>query len=228
MKKSKEPQTREDAFIMEVNEELKNERVQKMWEKYGLYIILFVVVVLTATVSFETIKSWRARKYQELSDQYAVAVAVQNQGRYEDSIALLDNLQTKAKKGIYADLAQIQKANIMFEQNKGDQAAAILEEFISKKSANQQLNDVAVIKLASYKLDNGSKEEIETLLNPLAVDGGNWTSIAKEMLAMLAIRENDMEKAKDLYEQIASNPSTPDTLKARAQDILILLNDTNK
>ena len=45
----------QEAFIKEVNEDLKNESMKKMWDKYGLYIIILVVAALTAAVSFEAI-----------------------------------------------------------------------------------------------------------------------------------------------------------------------------
>ena len=48
----------QEAFIKEVNEDLKNESMKKMWDKYGLYIIILVVAALTAAVSFEAIKAW--------------------------------------------------------------------------------------------------------------------------------------------------------------------------
>ena len=52
----------QEAFIKEVNEDLKNESMKKMWDKYGLYIIILVVAALTAAVSFEAIKAWYTKK----------------------------------------------------------------------------------------------------------------------------------------------------------------------
>ena len=49
----------EDAFIREIDEELKNEKVKKIWDKYGLFIILFVVIAVFSAVSFESFKAWQ-------------------------------------------------------------------------------------------------------------------------------------------------------------------------
>ena len=54
MRKNIGQQNKEDAFIQEVKEELKNEKIRNIWNNYGLYIIAFIVAVLTAAVSFET------------------------------------------------------------------------------------------------------------------------------------------------------------------------------
>ena len=95
MKKNSNPQNQEDAFILEVNEELKNDRIRDIWNRYGLYIIAFVAIALTAAVSFETFKSWHDKKYQKISDVYAVAVAMQNQGKS----CLADSMRFVSLKG---------------------------------------------------------------------------------------------------------------------------------
>lgn len=95
MRKNIGQQNKEDAFIQEVNEELKNEKIRNIWNNYGLYIIAFIVAVLTAAVSFETFKNWHDKKHQNISDVYAVAVALQGQGKYEDSLRILKGLEKK-------------------------------------------------------------------------------------------------------------------------------------
>ena len=59
MKKKLQDQIVEDALLREVVEDVKNEQLQQLWNKYGLYIIIAVAFVLTATISFESIKTWR-------------------------------------------------------------------------------------------------------------------------------------------------------------------------
>ena len=48
-----------DAFINEVNEDVKNDNFKVLWNRYGIFVILFVVLAVMATVSFEKIKSWK-------------------------------------------------------------------------------------------------------------------------------------------------------------------------
>ncbi len=230
MKKKKEPEKHndfEDAFIREIDEELKNEHLKKLWDKYGLFIILFVVIAISAAVSFETFKSWQEKRNQEFSDAYAYALNLQNQGRYAEAMEVLNNL-TKAKKGIYSDVAEIQKANVLLERGKVTEALALLEKVTADKDFNPQMKDVAVIKLASFKLDYAPSDEIKTMLNPFVAQESTWTNIAKEMLAMLAVRDNDLETAKNLYQEISVAQNTSDTLKARAQDMLNVLEQAQK
>ncbi len=228
MKKKNAPEQHndfEDAFIREIDEELKNEKLKKIWDKYGLFIIIFVVLAVSAAVSFETFKAWNEKRNQEFSDTYAYALNLQNQGRYAEAMEVLDKLQ-KSKKAVYSDIAEIQMANIMMEQNKVEEAIAILENVVSDKDFNPQMKQIATIKLASYKLDYAPSEEIQSMLAPLVRENGVWTNIAKEMLAMLAVRDGDLDRAKTLYQEISVAANTPETLKARAQDMLNVIEET--
>lgn len=214
----------EDAFIREIDEELKNEQLKRIWEKYGLFIILFVAAAVTAAVSFESFKAWQDKRNQSFSDTYAYALNLQNQGRYAESLEVLDKLE-KSGKAVYSNIAEIQKANIFIEQNKIEEAIAVLENVVNAKDFNPQIKQIAIIKLASYKLDYAPSQEIQELLEPLVKENGVWTNIAKELLAMLAIRDNDIEGAQTLYQEISVAANTPETLKARAQDMLNVINE---
>lgn len=228
MKKKKAPEQHndfEDAFIREIDEELKNEKLKKIWDKYGLFIIIFIIAAISAAVSFETFKSWNEKRSQEFSDTYAYALNLQNQGRYAEAMEVLDKLQ-KSKKAVYSDIAQIQMANIMMEQNKVEEAIAVLENVVKDKDFNPQMKEIAVIKLASYKLDYAPSDEIQEMLAPLVSENGVWTNIAKEMLAMLAVRDGDLDRAKTLYQEISVAANTPESLKARAQDMLNVIEET--
>ena len=213
----------QEAFIREVTEEVKNDNLKQMWEKYGLYIILLVVLAITGAVSFEGFKSWRRTQSETWSDTYAYALNLENQGKYDESLKVLEQME-KTGGNIYSDIARLQTANILLEQGKNDEAVKILEEISADKSINKKLRDVSIIKLASYKLDNAPREEIDALLQPLIKENGSWTNIAKEMTAMAAIRDGKIDEAQAIYSEILNTPNLPDGLKMRVQDMLSVLN----
>lgn len=225
MKKNQQTDNNEDAFILEVNEELKNEKIKQIWEKYGLFIIAVVTVSLTAAISFETIKSWYNKKFQDISDAYSAAIVLQEQEKYEESNNVLKSVEEKADGHIYAQLVQFQQANILLEQNKTDEALAILQNIINDENSDKSLKEVAIIKIASHKLENATFEDIEALLKGMVEENGNWTVIAQEILAMSAIKYKKLDKAKELYANILANPETPENIKAKAQDMILLLNE---
>ena len=213
----------QEAFIREVTEEVKNDNLKQMWEKYGIYIILLVVLAIVGAVSFESFKSWRQAKSETWSDTYAYALNLENQGKYDERLKVLEQME-KTGGNIYSDIARLQTSNILFEQGKNEEAIKVLEEIAADKSINKKLRDVSAVKLASYKLDNAPREEIDALLQPLIRENGSWVNIAKEMTAMAAIRDGNIEEAQVLYNEILNTPNLPDGLKMRVQDMLSVLN----
>lgn len=227
-KKDTTPVDVDDSFLKEIDKEVKNDHMKDLWQKYGLAVVLGVAVILAVTVSFETIKAWSHRSNQELSNAYAVAVSMQSQGRYEESLKILQKM-ADSNKGIYSEIAKIQVANVLFEEGKNAEAAALLEEIINDRGVSRQMKDISTIKLASYKLDtNTPREEITAMLMPLTAEDNSWSNVAHEMLAMLAIRESDISGAKAEYQAIIDSSDVQDTLKNRAQEMLSILNDDNK
>lgn len=218
---------KEDALMREAAIDAKNEKLQSLWEQYGMYIIIAVALILTVTVSFETFKAWRNKKDQELSNAYAVAVSLQSQGRYDESMNILQNLSKAG--GIYGDVARLQIANLQFDQNKDAEAMETLAMLAADNGVNPQIQEIAAIKLASYKLDTDApSEDIRSLLNPLTSDASAWSPVAHELLAMLAIRDGNINLAKTEYENVINSSNVQDALKNRAQDMLAIINSQGK
>lgn len=214
-----------DILFQEINEEIKNEKIMAFWKKYGLYALILVVVALTIAVSYESIVAWKNKKAQTWSDAYAYAFNLQIQGNYDKSIAVFQEMADK-NDGIYRDFSLLQIANIYLEQDKVNEAMTTLQKIIDNDDANPNLKNVALIKLVSYKLENAPAEEINKLLEPIINANNVWTNVALELKAMLAIRENDLATAKDLYSQILnSGANLQESMKTRAQDMLAVLNE---
>lgn len=223
-KNTSKTQDNEDILFQEINEELKKEKLANFWKKYGLLAIIMIIAGLTFAVSYESIVAWRNKRAQSWANTYAYAYNLQYQGEYDKSISVFRDMAEK-NDGIYRDLARLQAANILFMQNKNADAEKELQAFINDEDSNKNLRDMAVIKLASYKLDEAPAGEINSLLDPLIAEDGKWVNSARELKAMLAIREHKLEEAKSLYEQLLGSPTLQANFKNRVQDMLTVLND---
>ena len=212
----------ETAFFKEVDESVKNDNLKKLWDKYGLAIIIFVAVVLTVTVSFESFKAWRNKQMAEVSNAYTVALALQNQGKYDESSDVLKKIE-QDNDGIYGSIAELQLANVYLAEGKKDEAMNVLRSIVAQNDVPTAIHDIAVIKLASYLLDTAPATEIEELLAPLNSPENEWQLISKELLALLALRENNADLAIAYYAEIANAPSADERIKSRARDMISVL-----
>lgn len=210
-----------DAFIQEVSEEVKNDNLKIFWDKYGLFVILFVVIAVSAAVSFETIKSWRDQKYQAQTENYLMSLQVA--GNYDVQLKALEKIAA-SDNGIYSELARVQIATILFEQGKNDEGKQMLQTIADNDELNPKIRHLAALKLATYEVDTASYAEINSLLQPIIDAQNSWSPLATDLLAMSAIQNGDIEMARSLYQGLLESGNISENFKNRIQDMLSTLN----
>ena len=211
-----------DAFIREVDEDVKNDNFKELWKKYGAYIVAFVVIAVTAAVCFDRIKLWKIQQNQLKTENYMAAAQLKENP--QETLAALQKISTD-EDNIFADFAKLQIANVLLTQEKNDEALATLQALADDKNADRAVRDVALIKLASYKVDMISKAELEQLLQPVLTENTSWTPLANDLLAMAAIKEGDIETAKEIYGKILKTKDLPEEFKNKIQDMLTSISD---
>ena len=209
-----------DAFINEVSEEVKNDNFKKLWNRYGLEVIAVVVIAVCGAVSFEHIKNWRVQHNQITTEAYMDSARRQNP---EDMIAALQKINQNDH-GIYGDFARLQIANLLLEQQKNDEGLAMLDALSKDTQVNSEVRQIALIKYATYKVDSMSRQELSEHLKPVLEANNSWTPLANDLLAMAAIREGDLQIARDIYGKILSVKDLPDSFKSKVQEMLASLN----
>ena len=226
MKRKNSAPSTEDAFIREVTEELKNDQLKQFWSKYGTIVVIAVVLILSATVSFETIKVWKYKSDQKWSDKFTYAGALINRGDYDKSMEVLNNIIENGN-SFYSDLAKVQVTNVMFAQGKNAEALAKLEEVVKDKGVIKKIRDIATIKLASYKTDTVSMVELRELLTPLIEENGSWANLAREMIALKAVGNGNFSEAVEIYEELLATPDLDEGMRSRVKDILSVISSEN-
>lgn len=212
----------EKAFFEEVDEEVRNEKFKELINKYGGYILTFVILVLAFAVGYEKIGEWRISKAEQTNARYVQAVSASSD--YENNIAELESI-VQTETGLYKDIARLQIANILLDNNQSEKALTVLAQINDDASASEKIREIAAVKLATYKIDSSSYSDIEKILNPIVQKGGAWAPMAKELLAMSAIQNKDMAKAKAIYEELLANGNISEEFKARINDMLASINE---
>ena len=211
-----------DAFINEVNEDVKNDNFKVLWNRYGIFVILFVVLAVSATVSFERIKSWKVAQNQANTENYMVAAQLR-----DNPTQTLEALQKIAgdNQGIFSDFAKLQIANVLFSQDKTEEALATLQNLLDDNTVNNEVKHIALVKLATYRVDTMPRAEFEAMLKPLIAENTSWSPLAQDLLAMAAIRDGDVDTAQTIYENILKIKDLPENFRTKVQDMLNSLSD---
>lgn len=212
-----------DAFIQEVDEDVKNDNLKALWNRYGLLIVAIVAIAVTAAVSFDKIREWRAVQNQRNTESYMAASQL-NKENPEQTLAALQQI-SQNNQGIFSDFARLQIANILLEQEKTEEGLAALENILQDNQVNSEVKNVALVKLATYRLDTMDREQFENLLKPLLEGESSWKPMAQDLLAMSAIKSGDIETAKTIYEQVLKVKDLPESFRIKVQDMLSSISD---
>lgn len=214
----------EKAFFEEVDEEVRNERFKQLVNKYGVYILSILIIALSFAVGYEKIWAWKIQKAEQKNANYVEAIAPK--ANYENNIAELQGI-VDSETGIYKDIAYLQIANILLDNNQTEKALDILNKIYADDTVSDKIREIAAIKIATYKVDTASFNDLALLLNPIVEKNGAWAPFAKELLAMSAIQNKDFEKAKAIYQELQTNANISDDFRTRINDMLASINEAD-
>ncbi len=212
----------EKAFFEEVDEEVRNERFKELVNKYGGVILAVLIIALSVAVGYEKIIQWKSSKAEQKNIQYVQALSPATD--YENSIVALENI-VATETGLYRDMAYLQIASLLLENGQIERGLEVLNNIYQDTNVLDKVREIATVKYATYKVDTAPFPEIEGLLMPIIQKNGAWAPMAKELLAMSAIQNKDIEQAKVIYQELLTNTNISEEFRSRINDMLVYINE---
>ncbi len=211
-------------IFREIDEELRQDKFEKLWREYGRYVIAGAVVVVLAVAG---VSGWRQyQESQRLADgaRFAVAKALSDDGKTEDAAALFASLGRESGTS-YGTLARFHEAALSAREGSAEAAIGLYDALAADTGIDAPFRDLATILSASVRANRSSPDAaaINDRLRPLIDAGGTWRHSALEILGTLAHRSGDMAKAKELFERIVDDVEAPRGLRARAAQMLAIM-----
>ncbi|WP_234680625.1 tetratricopeptide repeat protein [Bradyrhizobium monzae] len=205
----------------EVDEEVRREQFKKLWDKYSLYIIALMVLIVAAVGSWRGYQYLEAKKAAEAGAIFEKAVELSEQGKHAEAETAFADLAAKAPSG-YRTLARLRAAA---EASARDPKAAakMYDDIAADRSVGSEWQDLAKIRAASLLVDSASYADIQQRLETSAEPKSTFRHSAREMLALSAWRNNDMTAARKWVDAIAEDGETPPGLRSRAEALQALL-----
>lgn len=208
------PQNNE-AFIREVDEELRREQMSNIGKRYGLLII---GVVLLALVAFGGWTWWQHRQNAlagEQGEQLATALDDIQQGRVAQANAIVGRLTTSDKDAVRAT-ALLTQADMLLAKNDPKGAAAAFAKVAADETLAQPFRDMALVRETAVEYDSLQPQQVIDRLRGLADKNSPWLGSAGEMVAIAYLRQNKLQQAGQTFALIAQTDGVPESLRARA------------
>ena len=198
-------------IFREVEEDVRNERLEKLWKAYGDYVIALLVLAVLAVGGWQL---WLRYQSSERAKASAQFVAAQHIANAAEAAAAFDKL-SKTAPGGYSVLARMGQANALAAGGKPDDAVAIYKDIAAKDST--PLGAAARLRAAWLLADSAPRADLEALLQPVNADGSAWKQMAREVLAYSDYKAGKTKEAETQFTALMNDPDAPDALKNRAR-----------
>ena len=208
------PPKTDEAFLREVDEELRRDQLTSVWTRYGWGI---VAAVLLALAAFAGVLYWRHHQTEQ-----AGVEGEQLQAGFDALVAKptvvppqLAALTNSRIEGHRVTARFLQADQLLLKQDLKD-AAAIFAGVAADTAVAQPFRDLALIRQTSAEYDTLKPDVVVSRLSPLAVAGNPWFGSAGELVAAAYLRMNRTDQARQLFSGIARDDKVPESIRQRA------------
>lgn len=211
-----------DEFIREVDEEVRQERAQILWKRYGSYVLAGAVVVVLATVGGVLWQNYQQQQRAADSHIFIEAVTLAGQNEAEAAIDRLTALAADGTPG-YALLARLREAGVLAQKGDTDAAIVVYGRISEDADVRPVYRDFATLMGVLHEIDSIDTDAAEGRLAGLLAADNAWRFSARELVAIAAIRAGRVDRARELLEANADDPEAPQGVRARATQLLATL-----
>jgi hypothetical protein len=202
-------------FIREIDEELRRERVMKLWERYGGYAVAAALVIVAATAGWRGWDWYQTREGAKAGSRFEVALGLAESGKRAEAEQEFAALANDATWG-YRLLSRLRLAADTGARDAAAGAAAY-DAIAADGSVDAAIRDVARLRAAFLLVDTAQVAEIAARVEPLMAATSPFRFSARGTLALARYRAGEREAARALFAELAVDLEAPTALRNRAE-----------
>lgn len=208
-------------IFREVDEELRRDHLEQLWDKYGAYLIGTAVAIVAVTSAVVGWRTYSASQAEDASLEFTAAVSAAA-GEDADAAAIFSELAENAPSG-YAALARLRAAGALTDAGQIEDAIAAYDAIAVDSAMDDTLRELAKVKAGALLVGRTSYDDLATRLVPLANDTTAWRNMAREVLGLAAYREQKFDVADAYFDAIVADNTAPPGLRDRAHVMIALI-----
>ncbi|MEO0500276.1 MAG: tetratricopeptide repeat protein [Pseudomonadota bacterium] len=209
-----QPDAQSDAFLREVDDAYRQDRLTGFWQRYGRWILIGTGLFLVALAAFLWWREQQIATRGVQAEAFDAAVRGLDLGDTE-AVSEIERFATSDVEG-YSTVAAMLQAGLLVEDGNLDGAATAYRAIAGDTTVPQPVRDLATIQAVRLTFDGAEPETLVAELTPLAVPESAWFGVAGELLAAAHLKAGDNEAARSLYSDMAASDAVPASLRSRA------------
>jgi hypothetical protein len=205
----------------EVDEEVRREQLKKLWDKYSIYIVALALLIVAGVGGWRGYQYLEAKKAAEAGDAFNKAIELAEQNKHTEAETAFADL---AAKGTYG-YRLLSRFRLAAEVQKRDPKAAVqmFDELAADRSIGAEQQELARVRAGGLLVDSASYADMKQRLEADTAPNATFRHVARELLALSALRANDSTAARKWLEMISSDTETPPSVRSRADALQALL-----
>ena len=209
----------QDSFINEVTEEVRRDRLFKLFRRYGWIGVLAVVLIVAGAAFNEWRKARTAAEAQAMGDAIIIALDADDTVARAAALAELEAGENQSRVAILSLLS----ADASLDEGDVPGALAKLEDLANDTSAPTPFRELATIKATILGADALSPDERIARLNALSLGGSAFRLIAMEQIALAEIELGETDAAIARLRDIVADAAVTQDLRRRASQLIVAL-----
>jgi len=209
-------------IFREVDEDIRQERYEKLWKRYRWWLLGLVVALIGAVAAYVIIDEQNESLRREEGLRFAAALSELDAGRPQEAATLFKDLAEDTDSG-YLALARLRAADALATAGDRSGAVNLYDELSADSRASLLYRELGVLLAAEHLLDNAPPQDVMQRLAPLVSGDGPWRSLAIELTGLAQIKAGRTDAARQIFTDLSQDSTAPSGVTARAQELLASL-----
>jgi len=203
-------------ILRQVDEDLRKDRLLKIWSSYRIFIIGSILIILISLSGYQYYLSSTQSKNEAIVEQYVNSINSMDTSTSIEQLLKLNESDNPFIKG----LAKLKRAELYFVTEKKEQAIELLESISTDKSLNQIIRDLALYKYLMIQLDSMDKDLFFEIIDSKDLNVSKFNYLFKELKALKYLIEGDQINSLEIFESILLDENSPMDLKTRSEKFI--------
>lgn len=192
----------------EIDEELRQEKLKKLWDRWGVLVLVAAVAVVVAVAGWRVWDHMRLQRAAAEGDAYVAATELAKAGDAKGAEEALLTL-AKTSAGGYPVLSALRAAGARAQAGEIEPAITAFDAIAADPKTPLRFAEIARIRAAYLAVDVADRAAVEARATPMAEAGRPYRAAAREILALAAWKAGDATAVAARIAEIEADPETP-------------------
>ena len=201
----------------EVDEDIRKQRYQNLWSKYGKYIISFLLLIIISLSQY--FQSKKVSDNKEILDIYLSAIESIEKKQLDLANQDLEIVYNEKNKSLAA-ISGFKLSETYLNNNQKEKASFFLEEIYNNKSFETIYRELALYKYIMINFENTDVNSIENMVESIGTNKKVLSLYFQEIIGIKYLTLGNFKIAKSIFTKLSLDEKTPYDLKIRLDKLI--------